>query len=217
MTSSICCLAAVTRNTLRDERTAPHQRYDGQSRNGDPGRRRRAPLSGYSQVVTIGGKSFLAPIYSDRGFDVQFDRPDRVRRRIPLGPEPALGNNSRVTEKDKGGYFQANFRKDLGGVMVRGNMGLRYVETEQSATGFGFVGGAVQEVTVPNKYRRLPAVGKPGVRADRQADHPLRRRRCDDAADPGQPDAGHLDQRGGRQPHRHGRQPQARAVPCAYL
>ncbi|MEO5493619.1 MAG: TonB-dependent receptor [Sphingomonas sp.] len=117
------------------------------------------PLANYSQVVTIRGQSFLAPIYGTAASLFGLTDPTAFNGAFRLGPEPALGNNSRVTEKDKGVYFQANFRKDLGGVMFRGNMGLRYVQTEQSATGFGFVGGTVQEVTVPNKYEDfLPSI-----------------------------------------------------------
>ena len=117
------------------------------------------PLANYSQVVTIRGQSFLAPIYATAASLFNLTDPTVYGGAFRLGPEPALGNNSRVTEKDKGAYFQANFRKDFGGFMFRGNMGLRYVQTEQAATGFGFVGGAVQEVTVPNKYEDfLPSI-----------------------------------------------------------
>ncbi|MDB5678873.1 TonB-dependent receptor [Sphingomonas bacterium] len=117
------------------------------------------PLSSYSHIVTIRGQSFLAPVYSTAASLFSLTDPTVSGGAFRLGPEPALGNNSRVQEKDTGVFFQANFRKDLGGVTVRGNMGLRYVQTDQAATGFGFVGGAVQEVTVPNKYEDfLPSV-----------------------------------------------------------
>ncbi len=117
------------------------------------------PIANYSQVVSIAGQSFLAPVYKTAESLFSLTDPTVYAGAFRLGPEPALGNNSRVREKDKGLYFQANFNHDFGGVDVRGNAGLRYVQTQQAATGFGFVGGVVQEVTVPNTYDDfLPSV-----------------------------------------------------------
>ncbi|MFX8840865.1 hypothetical protein ABTM78_21145, partial [Acinetobacter baumannii] len=55
-----------------------------------------------------------------------------------LGPEPALGNNRSVNEKDTGGFAQVNFSGVLpfmSGLPVHGNLGVRYVRTEQNAQG----------------------------------------------------------------------------------
>jgi len=106
------------------------------------------PLTNYSQVVSILGQSFLAPVYSTAASLFSLENPGA----FPLGPEPALGNNSRVKEEDTGAFIQANFSHEFGGMVIRGNAGVRYVKTKQAATGFGFVAGAVQEVTVPNEY-----------------------------------------------------------------
>jgi len=63
----------------------------------------------------------------------------------------ARGNNRSVVETDTGGFAMADFRGDLFGKPVRGNLGVRYVETDMEATGFQATGGGT-EVTVVNKY-----------------------------------------------------------------
>lgn len=76
-----------------------------------------------------------------------------------LGPEPALNNNSSVREEDRGVYVQADWRTEIGGMPFRGNVGVRYVETEQSAKGFGFLGGAPVEIEAKTKYSdTLPSI-----------------------------------------------------------
>ena len=69
----------------------------------------------------------------------------------------ARGNNRRVTEKNTGGFFMADFSTQLFGVPARGNIGVRYVKTEQSATGYQATSGGT-EVTVDQEYSdTLPA------------------------------------------------------------
>ena len=47
----------------------------------------------------------------------------------------ARGNNRNVEEEDQGVYLQADFSLDWG-VPVRGDIGVRYVETEQTSQGY---------------------------------------------------------------------------------
>ena len=47
----------------------------------------------------------------------------------------ARGNNRAVREEDMGGYAQVDFRFDLFGRPLRGNIGLRYVQTDLRAAG----------------------------------------------------------------------------------
>jgi iron complex outermembrane receptor protein len=69
-----------------------------------------------------------------------------------------LGNNFGVTEEDTGAYVQFEFRADLGRVPVRGNIGVRYVETDQDATGW-LRSPVVEQLTVNNKYdNTLPSL-----------------------------------------------------------
>lgn len=64
---------------------------------------------------------------------------------------PARGNNRSIEENNKAAFAMAEFRFDLGGVDLRGNAGLRYVQTRTSATGYLATGGGT-EVTVDNSY-----------------------------------------------------------------
>jgi TonB-dependent receptor len=69
-----------------------------------------------------------------------------------LGPEPALGNNNSIGEKDSGGYIQADWKTEVMGWGFRGNVGVRYVKTQETASGFSFLGTAPAPVTVEHEY-----------------------------------------------------------------
>ncbi|MED5621871.1 TonB-dependent receptor [Ideonella sp. BN130291] len=70
----------------------------------------------------------------------------------------ARGNNRSVSETDKGGFFMADFSTQLLGLPVRGNAGVRYVETHQAATGYLATGNGTA-VTLDQSYEDwLPAV-----------------------------------------------------------
>jgi iron complex outermembrane receptor protein len=53
-----------------------------------------------------------------------------------MGILPALGNNNEIVETDKGLFVQTDFSFDLGGRTLRGNAGVRYVETEVDSSGY---------------------------------------------------------------------------------
>lgn len=55
---------------------------------------------------------------------------------FPMGIEPALGNNFSIEEEDRGGYVQAAWNTEIAGMPFRGNIGVRYVETGQTASGY---------------------------------------------------------------------------------
>lgn len=63
----------------------------------------------------------------------------------------ARGNNRKVVETDSGAFTMLDFDHKVMGLPVRGNVGLRYVKTEQVATGYQANAGGT-EVTVPNTY-----------------------------------------------------------------
>lgn len=70
----------------------------------------------------------------------------------------ARGNNRAVTENDKSAFVMGDFTNNIAGFPVRGNFGVRYVRTEQLATGYQANGGGTQ-VTVRNSYSdTLPSV-----------------------------------------------------------
>ncbi len=69
----------------------------------------------------------------------------------------ARGNNRSVTEEDNGIFLMAEYSSEIAGIPVRGNAGVRYVETQMSATGYQAAGGGTA-VTVDNNYKDvLPA------------------------------------------------------------
>ena len=63
----------------------------------------------------------------------------------------ARGNNRRVVETDRSGFLMAEFESEAIGLPLRGNFGVRYVETSLVAQGFQAAGGGT-EVTVRNRY-----------------------------------------------------------------
>ena len=61
----------------------------------------------------------------------------------------ARGNNRAVREQDVGAYAQVDFRTTLFGRPLRGNFGLRYVRTDERASGYQALGGGT--LTVVNR------------------------------------------------------------------
>jgi iron complex outermembrane recepter protein len=78
---------------------------------------------------------------------------------FPLGPEPALGSNFQIEEKDTGGFVQAEMDSQLWGRRFRGNLGVRFVRTEQTSSGSTFSGGTVIPTAVEHDYNdTLPSL-----------------------------------------------------------
>ncbi|MBT9491430.1 MAG: TonB-dependent receptor [Paucibacter sp.] len=70
----------------------------------------------------------------------------------------ARGNNRSVTETDTGGFGMLDFSSELGGIPLRGNVGVRYVKTDMKANGYLATGGGTQ-VNAENSYDDwLPAM-----------------------------------------------------------
>jgi TonB-dependent receptor len=77
----------------------------------------------------------------------------------PLSWTPSSGNNRSVEEETRGAYLQLDFNMELGQLPVRGNIGGRYVETEQTSRGYQIAAGAPVEVTAGRSYDDfLPAM-----------------------------------------------------------
>jgi iron complex outermembrane receptor protein len=70
----------------------------------------------------------------------------------------ARGNNRAVTETDQGGYLMAEFSQNPFGIRVDGNIGVRYVKTEQVATGYQAAGGGTEVTTVNSYSDTLPSL-----------------------------------------------------------
>jgi TonB-dependent receptor len=70
-----------------------------------------------------------------------------------------LGNNYSVTEEDTGAFIQFEFSADLGSVPLRGNIGVRYVETSQETTGWARSASGTDLLTIDNDYSNtLPSL-----------------------------------------------------------
>ena len=63
----------------------------------------------------------------------------------------ARGNNRSVEEEDQGAYVQATFSTEALGLPVRGDIGVRYVQTKQTSTGYVPL-VVVQKVSVEHEY-----------------------------------------------------------------
>lgn len=63
----------------------------------------------------------------------------------------ARGNNRKVQEEDKAAFFMVDFSTEWFGQAIRGNIGVRYVETSVTSQGFLATGGGTP-VTVKNRY-----------------------------------------------------------------
>jgi iron complex outermembrane receptor protein len=77
----------------------------------------------------------------------------------PLGIETALGSNYFIEEKDTGGFVQGDLNTTLGGMRLRANLGVRFVETDQNASGYTFTAGTPLLSSVEHKYHdTLPSL-----------------------------------------------------------
>ncbi|MBO9559074.1 MAG: TonB-dependent receptor [Caulobacter sp.] len=116
-------------------------------------------LAGYSQLVNFNGISSIIPDVRAAQTVLSLNDPTAFGGAFKLGTEPSLGNNRSVDEKDKGGFVQADFKSEIGGVPVRGNIGVRYVETQQSSDGYTYAGGVPVALSAERKYHdTLPSL-----------------------------------------------------------
>ena len=71
---------------------------------------------------------------------------------IPLSSTPSLGNNRKVEEEDTGAFLQAALSTEVGGLPLRGNLGVRYVKTDQTSYGYSFLSGAAVLIKAERDY-----------------------------------------------------------------
>jgi iron complex outermembrane recepter protein len=64
----------------------------------------------------------------------------------------ARGNNRSVKEEDMGYWVQLDFDTAMGEIPLRGNIGGRYVNTDQRSTGFALINGTPVQITVGRDY-----------------------------------------------------------------
>lgn len=117
---------------------------------------RAVPLDSYGTVFQLGDDldipggtdtSFLIP---DIGLAAGvFDLYNPAL--FPLGFQPASGNNREIEEDDTGGFVQLDFNAELGPMDLRGNLGLRYVQTDQRTFGYTIVTASRLDPTVSER------------------------------------------------------------------
>lgn len=122
------------------------------------------PTSQYSELVSFGSglgipagstTSWLIPDL--HAANELFDLYNTANFR--MGIEPAVGNNRSVAEEDIGAFLQFDFTTDALGGTLRGNIGVRYVETDQTSTGYTVTSGVPLLTTVDRSYdNTLPAL-----------------------------------------------------------
>jgi iron complex outermembrane recepter protein len=117
------------------------------------------PVSSYSTLVSNFGNgldlpagsvtSWLIPDLSVASDVLDLGNPSLY----PMGIQPALGNNNEIEEDDLGVFVQGDFTFDVGGRTLRGNVGVRHVQTDLTTTGYTFQsGGGVVLLTLDNDY-----------------------------------------------------------------
>ena len=110
------------------------------------------PRSQYGQVVNFHGVDTLIPDVRTAASVLSLYDQTAFGGTFRLGPEPALGNNRSVDEKDTGGFLQADFETQLFSKPLRGNIGVRYVKTDQTASGYTYVSGTPLAITTDRTY-----------------------------------------------------------------
>ena len=118
-----------------------------------------APIATYSTLVQNFGSGLNLPAGSVTTWlipdlSVAGDVLDLNNTAIyPMGIQPALGNNNEIEEDDLGLWLQGDFSFDVGGRTLRGNVGVRHVQTDLTTTGYTFqTGGGTVGITVDHDY-----------------------------------------------------------------
>jgi iron complex outermembrane receptor protein len=96
----------------------------------------------------IGKFNDVYDIYSNTGFFQLFGAENASAR----------GDIRSVIEHDRSIYIQSDYRGEVTGLPIHGDLGVRFVRTAQSATGYASVGASYAQVTVDRVYHDpLPA------------------------------------------------------------
>ncbi len=118
-----------------------------------------ADLDGYSAAIPVTdsiayqlmgfGDGLDAPSGIDTSWtSADWDAAVAMIGLLSIDPVQRIQDTRGVKEKDLGGYVQFDYHFDLGGMPVRGDFGVRYVQTKTSST--GYLGDT--EVTIDRKY-----------------------------------------------------------------
>ena len=121
------------------------------------------PISSYSQLLSLSGRGLNLPsglptTWLVPDIDAAASLWDLYNTSVfPMGIQPALGNNNSVGEDSWGAFLQIDWSA-LGG-RLRGDAGLRYVDTSQTSAGYTFTAGVPLLSTVERDYTNtLPSM-----------------------------------------------------------
>ena len=123
-----------------------------------------ADLASYAQPITAFGVTWLMPDLSKIDDAIHYNC-DCVNQygdfRLSTTTTKAAPYNQAATERDGSSFIQADFNRDLFGINVRGNLGVRYVTTDQTVNGIQVnkAGTQFTQITINRKYSdTLPAL-----------------------------------------------------------
>jgi iron complex outermembrane receptor protein len=133
------------------------RRSNGTTTNVEPIRPVTAPITDYSFLTHFGSglnlpagsvTTWLTPDLIAAVDALQLNNTSIYR----MGIEPVLGNNNEVEEDDLGAYVQGDFSYELGAHTLRGNLGVRYVQTDMTSTGLVMVAGVPTPQVATHEY-----------------------------------------------------------------
>ncbi len=113
-----------------------------------PGFAAGTPIADYSDLITFNGVTWLIPNIGAAA--AAWDLYDETV--FLMSPLPALANNRSVEEETLGAFAQLDWDAMLGHVGFRGNVGARWVQTDQTSTGRSIIGGVDTTTTVSREY-----------------------------------------------------------------
>ncbi len=117
---------------------------------------RSVPLSNYAS--TIGFEGVNAPAGSQTNwFTLDFNKAASAisiwdPSVYPMSFAPGYSNTGAVRESDYSGWVQADWDTRIADMGFRGNVGVRYVQTDMTSLGYSLVNGAITPATGHNVY-----------------------------------------------------------------
>ncbi|MGE0045788.1 MAG: TonB-dependent receptor [Hyphomonadaceae bacterium] len=103
------------------------------------------PIADYSRLISISGSGLDIPPGNTNTWRIPDYHAAVAALQLYTNPAlglsflPSLANNREVSEENMGAYVQADWDVELLGRPLRGNIGVRYVQTDQNSVGSLFV------------------------------------------------------------------------------
>lgn len=134
--------------------TTERRRWNGVANNTSsqeafiPGFAGTTAIADYSNFITYNGVTWLVP-----DLDAAAAAWDLYNESVfPMSDLTQLANNRSVEEESIGAFLQLDWNTMLGGVGFRGNVGARWVQTDQTTSGRSIIAGVDTTTTVSRDY-----------------------------------------------------------------